>query len=112
MNMKSKSSWLPTALVGVVATAVLTFAVLPKSVTSASGLSYVLPSATATPCVPVPTVNDKCPVWTSSYDGPAHSSDGPGSSIYPQYGRVMATSPDGHVVYVAGYSQRADSNKD
>lgn len=50
-------------------------------------------------CVEVPMVS-KCPTWTSTYDGPAHGPDGVGEGLLNS--RVMATSPDGLVLYVAG----------
>jgi hypothetical protein len=59
-------------------------------------------ASTDSACVPIPLVNDKCPVWSSSYDGPGHGPDGAGEGL--QNSHVMATSPDGHTVYVAGTS--------
>jgi PQQ-like domain len=59
------------------------------------------------PC-PVPVVNDWCPVWTSApYDGPGHKTDSPGTATSD---RVMATSPDGRLVFVAGTSDQNPSS--
>lgn len=60
------------------------------------------PEASPTPCAIVPLVNEKCPAWVSSYDGPAHGPDSAGEGLLNS--RVMATSPDGQSVYVAGTS--------
>jgi hypothetical protein len=57
-----------------------------------------LPSSAPTPCVPVPMVNDKCPAWVSRYDGPGAS--GAGEGVLSS--QIMATSPDGRFLYVAG----------
>ena len=57
------------------------------------------PSPSPSPCVAVPFVNDKCPAWVSSYDGPGHGTDGPGA--FTGNARTMASSPDGRLVYVA-----------
>jgi PQQ-like domain len=51
------------------------------------------------PCVPVPGVIDKCPAWISSYDGPGHGAEG--QAPYAFNGSVMASSPDGRLVYTA-----------
>jgi hypothetical protein len=57
---------------------------------------------TDTACVPVPFVNDKCPAWNSSYDGPGHGPDGAGGGL--DNSRIMATSSDGQTIYVVGTS--------
>ncbi|MFN2467235.1 MAG: PQQ-binding-like beta-propeller repeat protein, partial [Gaiellaceae bacterium] len=72
-----------------------------------TGIAPLRPSgreeAPDAPCVPVPSVN-KCPDWTSTYDGPAGDGDGAGGDFVT--GRVSATSPDGQTVYFAGGSDR------
>lgn len=53
----------------------------------------------------IPGVNDWCPVWISSpYDGPGHKSDSPGNAFSTN---IMATSPDGKLVFVAGTSDQS-----
>ena len=55
------------------------------------------------PCV-VPGVNDWCPAWNSApYDGPGHKTDAPGNATCT---KVMGTSPDGNLVFVAGTSDQ------
>lgn len=55
-------------------------------------------------CTTVPGANDRCPLWASdAYDGPGHGYDQAGSGLVDH---VMASSPDGRLVYVAGLSQR------
>ena len=49
-----------------------------------------------------------CPVWTSQpYDGPAHGTDSPGNSFST---RIMATSSDGKLVFLAGTSDQSSSS--
>jgi hypothetical protein len=57
---------------------------------------------TPAPCAPVPNVNDKCPDWVADYDGPGAATDEIGLTTLVS--RVVATSPNGRTVYVAGKS--------
>jgi hypothetical protein len=64
--------------------------------------------STSSTCVPVPLVNDKCPAWDSFYDGPGAGPDGTGEGLLNS--RVMAPSPDGQLIYVAGKSDADPSS--
>jgi len=75
----------------------------PAGVGQATVSSSQLPQ----PCV-VPGVNDWCPAWISTpYDGPGHKADSPGNLSST---RVMGTSPDGKLVFVAGTSDQDPSS--
>jgi hypothetical protein len=60
------------------------------------------------PCAPLPGPY-KCETWASTYDGPAHVT-APGDGYVNS--RVMATSPDGRVVYVAGTTLSSSQTDD
>src|SRR6266480_4612413 len=76
--------------------------------TAISGALSPTSSAADSTCVPVPLVNDKCPSWDMTYDGPGHGSDAIGLGLINS--QVMATNPSGNILYVAGFSGTEPNN--
>lgn len=83
-----------------------------------SGIGYVLgarpaaspagpsgtPTAPVSPSCPVPGVDDRCEIWTASYDGSDGGADY-GGDAGKFATRTIATSPDGRRVFTMGISQ-------
>lgn len=64
---------------------------------------------TASPCVSLP-VASKCPMWVSTFNGEGNGGDTPGDNFLNSH--VLATSPDGQTVYVAGATTNANQGVD
>ncbi len=71
--------------------------------------SAAVTQQTSTSCASLPGPY-RCEVWASTYDGIAHQADVPGDGFLNS--RVMATSPDGKVVYVGGTTSNSDGTND
>jgi PQQ-like domain len=69
------------------------------------GSSAAVAQQTSTSCASLPGPY-RCETWASTYDGTAHKTDAPGDGFLNS--RVMATSPDGKVVYVGGTTTNSD----
>ena len=85
---------------------------LPSGQTVRCPAQAAQPTASSSPQLPgpcvVPGVNDWCPAWIAQpYDGPGHKSDSPGNFAST---RVMGTSADGKLVFVAGTSDQDPSS--
>src|SRR5207253_10764804 len=70
----------------------------PPLINSSMGAPTSAPAGVL-PCVSIPDLTDKCPTWTTTFDGPGQGAEGQGG--FAANGRVTATGPDGRVVYVA-----------